>query len=158
VSLELKRVVIDTPDGHARAVAKAFTWRVIGTLDTFLWGWLVTGHAGSAGAIASLEVLTKIVLYYVHERIWRVMPLAPDSRARSLAKAFSWRFIGSLDTFILGLLVTGNATYAVTIATGEAASKIVLYYFHERIWRTVKWGRLEANPQANPTHQKARTD
>jgi uncharacterized membrane protein len=150
VSIVLKRVVIDTPDGHARAIAKAVTWRAIGTLDTFLWGWLITGHAGSAGTIASLEVLTKIILFYVHERIWRVLPMAPDSRARALIKAFSWRFFGSLDTFTLGFFVTGNFRHAATIASAEAISKIVLYYFHERIWRTVKWGRLEAKPTPAP--------
>jgi uncharacterized membrane protein len=150
VAVELKRVVIDTPDGHARAVAKAVTWRAIGTLDTFLWSWLVTGHAGSAGAIASLEVFTKIALYYLHERIWRAITIAPNSHMRSLIKAISWRFVGSLDTFLLSLLVTGSAKHAVTIASLEAASKIALYYGHERVWRLIRWGRLEAPPASTP--------
>lgn len=146
MSLDLKRVVIDRPDGHARAIAKAFTWRAIGTLDTFLWSWLVTGHVGSAGAIASLETFTKILLYYLHERIWRSLNLAPNSRSRSFIKSISWRAVGSADTFILSLLITGSAKYAVSIASIEAITKIALYYIHERVWRTVSWGRLEAQP------------
>ncbi len=144
--MDIKRVVIDRPDGHARAIAKAFTWRVIGTLDTFVWSWLITGHAGSAGAIASLETFTKIILYYVHERIWRLFNFAPNARIRSLIKSFSWRAVGSLDTFLLSLLVTGSAKYAFSIASIEAITKIVLYYVHERVWRLVSWGRLEAQP------------
>ena len=128
---------------HARALAKATTWRMVGTLDTFLWSWLVTGHPMAAGAIASLETFTKIALYYVHERVWRVFRWAPDSHLRSLAKAVSWRLVGSVDTFVLSLLVTGNARYALSIASIEAVTKIVLYYLHERAWRAVAWGRLE---------------
>ena len=133
-------------DSHVRALTKSVTWRVIGTADTFLWSWLITGEPMHAGAIAGLETATKIVLYYLHERLWRLIRWAPNARMRSLIKAFSWRFFGSVDTMILSLIVTGNMKYAVSIATAEAATKVVLYYFHERAWRSVKWGRLEAQP------------
>ena len=131
-------------DSHARALVKGVSWRVIGTLDTFIWSWLITHEPVKAGAIASLETFTKIALYYVHERIWRVLKFAPDSHIRSLAKAVSWRVVGSTDTFILSMIVTGNAKYAVSIASVEALTKIALYYVHERGWRKVRWGRLEA--------------
>ena len=55
---------------HRRSVAKAVSWRVTGTVDTFVISWLVTGDARLAGGIASVEVLTKMVLYYLHERAW----------------------------------------------------------------------------------------
>jgi uncharacterized membrane protein len=55
---------------HARAVAKAVTWRGIGSFDTFVLGWLITGNAVIGGSIAVLELLTKMVLYYFHERAW----------------------------------------------------------------------------------------
>ena len=133
-------------DSHARALVKGVTWRVIGTLDTFIWSWLITHEPVKAGAIASLETFTKIALYYVHERIWRVLKFAPDSHVRSLIKAVSWRVVGSADTFVLSMIVTGNAKYAISIASVEALTKIVLYYGHERLWRKVRWGRLEAAP------------
>ena len=135
-------------DSHARAVAKGVTWRVVGTLDTFLWSWLITHEPVKASAIASTEVFTKVALFYVHERIWRVLKFAPNSHIRSLAKAVSWRLVGSLDTFILSLIFTGSGKYAISIASAEALTKIVLYYVHERGWRRVKWGRLEASPTA----------
>ena len=55
---------------HSRSVLKAISWRALGSIDTFLLSWLFTGSPKAAGAIASTEVITKIVLYYVHERAW----------------------------------------------------------------------------------------
>ena len=55
---------------HSRSLIKAAIWRALGSLDTFLLGWFFTGHAGVAGAIAGTEVMTKILLYYFHERVW----------------------------------------------------------------------------------------
>ena len=131
------------PESHLRALAKGVTWRIIGTLDTFLWSWLVTGHPVAAGAVASLETFTKIGLFYLHERLWRLIRVAPNAHWRSLAKAVSWRIVGSLDTFMLSWLVTRSAKYAVSIASIEALTKIALYYLHERAWRRVAWGRME---------------
>jgi uncharacterized membrane protein len=135
--------LIGRPDSHGRAFAKAVTWRAVGTADTFLWSWIITGEPGAAGAIASLETLTKIVLFYLHERVWRLFRWAPNARSRSLAKAVSWRVVGSLDTFGLSFLVTGHAGHAASIAFAEVVTKIGLYYLHERAWRRVAWGRLE---------------
>ena len=62
-----------SPKSHttqARSFAKTVTWRTLASIDTFVIGWLITGNVIFAGSIASLEVLTKMVLYYVHERAW----------------------------------------------------------------------------------------
>ena len=55
---------------HSRSVLKAITWRTLGTLDTFVISWILTGQVGLAGSIAGLEFATKIVWYYMHERAW----------------------------------------------------------------------------------------
>ena len=55
---------------RARSLAKTISWRALGSLDTFVIAFLITGHASFGAAIASTEVLTKIVLYYLHERGW----------------------------------------------------------------------------------------
>ncbi|MEQ5788486.1 DUF2061 domain-containing protein [Erythrobacter sp. NFXS35] len=57
-------------EAHSRSLAKAFSWRILGSIDTFLLSWLFTRSAKAAGAIAFTEVLTKMVLYYFHERAW----------------------------------------------------------------------------------------
>ena len=55
---------------HVISFCKTCTWRVLASADTFLLSWLLTGSASIGASIASLEVLTKMVLYYVHERQW----------------------------------------------------------------------------------------
>jgi uncharacterized membrane protein len=53
-----------------RHLAKTLTWRVLATTDTFIIAWIITGTISFAASIASIEVLTKMVLYYWHERAW----------------------------------------------------------------------------------------
>jgi uncharacterized membrane protein len=68
-------------------------------------------------------------------------PLIKDAHRRSLAKAVSWRITGSIDTFVLSLLISGSLRIAGTISAVEVFTKILLFYFHERIWGLVRWGR-----------------
>jgi len=53
-----------------RSIYKTISWRIIATTDTFLISWLITGYFAWATAIASVEVFTKMGLYYFHERSW----------------------------------------------------------------------------------------
>ena len=53
---------------------------------------------------------------------------------KAFAKTLSWRAIASLDTFFLGWLVTGDPMAGGSIAALEVATKMFLYYFHERAW------------------------
>ena len=55
---------------RSRHLLKTITWRIIGTLDTMLLGWFVSGDHKVGLTIGSLELITKIILYYGHERIW----------------------------------------------------------------------------------------
>jgi uncharacterized membrane protein len=64
-----------------------------------------------------------------------------ETHARSLAKAVSWRATGSLDTFLVALVITGNAKIAGSVAVTEIITKILIYYFHERLWALVPWGK-----------------
>ena len=59
---------------HSRSVLKAVSWRMLGTLDTFVISWFLTGKVELAGSIAGLEFITKIAWYYLHERIWAEIP------------------------------------------------------------------------------------
>jgi uncharacterized membrane protein len=61
-------------EGHSRSLAKAVSWRTVGTIDTFIIGFFVTGKVSVAGTIAAIEVVTKILIYYVHERVWSAVP------------------------------------------------------------------------------------
>jgi sulfate adenylyltransferase subunit 1 (EFTu-like GTPase family) len=64
-----------------------------------------------------------------------------ESHVRSVAKAISWRATGSLDTFLIAALVTGNIKLAGGVALSEILTKTALYYLHERAWALTPWGR-----------------
>jgi uncharacterized membrane protein len=55
---------------YKRHALKTITWRIVGTIDTFLLSWLITGSIKIGATIGAVEVITKMVLYYFHERIW----------------------------------------------------------------------------------------
>lgn len=53
-----------------RHLAKAVSWRVLGTIDTTLLAWLLTGSFQIGAMVGGAEIITKTLLYYVHERVW----------------------------------------------------------------------------------------
>ena len=55
---------------HIISICKTCTWRIVASLDTFILSWFITGSVTAGASIASLEVLTKMFLYYAHERQW----------------------------------------------------------------------------------------
>ena len=55
---------------YKRHLLKTITWRIVGTIDTMILGWLVTGNLKIGLAIGGFEDLTKMVLYFLHERVW----------------------------------------------------------------------------------------
>ncbi|MDC1540572.1 DUF2061 domain-containing protein [Flavobacteriaceae bacterium] len=64
-----------------------------------------------------------------------------DNVKRSLLKTISWRLIGTLDTILISWVITGALTLAFSIGFVELVTKMVLYYFHERAWNKINWGR-----------------
>jgi uncharacterized membrane protein len=128
-------------DSHARSVAKAVSWRTLGTVDTFAISWLITGTAALAGGIAATEVATKVALFYLHERAWNRVRWGrgrADAHRRSVAKAASWRTLATVDTFLISWLITGRAATAGGIAATEVLTKVVLFYLHERGWNLLR--------------------
>tara|TARA_B100000900_G_C20241056_1_gene577937 strand:+ start:61 stop:273 length:213 start_codon:yes stop_codon:yes gene_type:complete len=53
-----------------RHILKTISWRIIGTLDTMILSWIITGSLKIGVAIGGVEVITKMILYYFHERAW----------------------------------------------------------------------------------------
>ena len=53
-----------------RHILKTITWRVVGTLDTMILSAIITGSWKLGLTIGGVEVLTKMVLYFLHERVW----------------------------------------------------------------------------------------
>lgn len=53
-----------------RHILKTITWRIVGTLDTIILSWFITGNPITGVKIGGLELFSKMVLYYAHERVW----------------------------------------------------------------------------------------
>ena len=64
-----------------------------------------------------------------------------ETKRRSLVKAISWRTIGTLDTITIAYFLTGQFKIAISIGGIEIFTKMILYFFHERIWNLIKWGK-----------------
>lgn len=67
--------------------------------------------------------------------------LPQEKIKRSLLKTISWRIIGTLDTVLISYLITGTLTMAISIGGIELVSKMALYFFHERAWNKINWGK-----------------
>jgi len=63
----------ESSDAPGKSMVKAISWRIIGTIDTILISWLLTGTLSMALSIGSIEVFSKFFLYYGHERIWNLI-------------------------------------------------------------------------------------
>lgn len=147
-----------------RALAKAVSWRIAGSLDTFLLSFATLtalgpalglddasmASAARAGAmIAIAELATKVALYYAHERAWDRCSWGlgasadgrrHDLRRRSFVKTGVWRVLATLDTMALAYLFTGSVAAAAAIGGLETLTKLALYFAHERVWSRIAWG------------------
>ena len=122
-----------------RHIAKSLSWRFIGTIDTFVFAFIITGDIDEGLELSGITTITKLVWYYIHERLW-FKSSVNDSNKRHLIKTFSWRFIGSIDTFLFGWLITGNPFTGLKLGGFESISKMLLYFGHEKIWYKINYG------------------
>ena len=64
-----------------RSLLKAISWRITGTLDTMIISFIITGNLKIAASIGFIEVFTKMIFYYLHERIWNKIKLGKESKS-----------------------------------------------------------------------------
>lgn len=69
-----------------------------------------------------------------------------ERKRRSIVKTISWRTIGTIDTILISWLVVGDINFAVTIGGVELFTKMALYFFHERAWNKINFGRVKHTP------------
>ena len=62
--------VSDRADKPIKSIMKSVSWRIVGTIDTMIISYFITGRVTVAISIGSVEVITKTILYYFHERLW----------------------------------------------------------------------------------------
>lgn len=67
--------------------------------------------------------------------------ISSEKPGRSILKSISWRIVGTIDTILISYLITGKLNMAFSIGSIELVTKMGLYFFHERIWNSIKWGK-----------------
>jgi adenylylsulfate kinase len=65
-----------------------------------------------------------------------------ETRNRSIVKAISWRIVAALITGCVALAMTRQLEFAAKIGLIDTTVKILLYFFHERIWNKIDYGRV----------------
>lgn len=78
----------DRPASRWRHLFKTISWRVVGTADTMVLAWLISGDPMVGLKVGMVEVITKMILYYLHERVWYRMDFGLKNR-RSRSKEVS---------------------------------------------------------------------
>jgi len=73
------------PEAHSRSFFKAVSWRILGSIDTFVISFFITHKLVFAASIASVETFTKIALFYGHERAWALVPWGRGDKANAQA-------------------------------------------------------------------------
>lgn len=127
-----------------RHIVKSISWRIIGTIDTFILSFILTGSMSFGLSISSIDFFSKLLLYYFHERIWFLSKFKSPNK-RHLYKTFSWRAVGSLTTLIVAWIVTGNPLTGFKIGLVETLTKMILYYLHEKMWYRINFGLNNRN-------------
>ena len=131
-----------------RHIAKTLTWRLVATGTTFILTLIFfkddPNATEKATWVAFFEAISKMIIYYYHERVWFSIKLKIKSSLRHLYKTLTWRVLASLTTFILAMLFFKDEPGALEKATGiaivESVLKMLFYYLHERAWHKSKFG------------------
>lgn len=134
-----------------RHIAKTVTWRIIGSIDTVILSWFISGDAQIGLEIGLLEVVTKIILYYFHERVWFKSSIKEKNK-RHVYKTITWRVVGTVDTMLLAWVITGNPITGVKIGFAEVITKMLLYYLHEKAWYKLDYGLEDRKRKVSNKH------
>ena len=133
-------------DSRVRHIAKSVTWRIIASGTTFSLALIFFGKAevGRVSLLVVFETLIKMLIYYVHERVWFRLSTNLGHRLRHIAKAITWRILASGTTFLLALAFFSAHEDAMEKATFvaliESVLKLLFYYGHEEAWYRINLG------------------
>lgn len=138
---------------HKRHMLKTISWRVVASTTTFFLSLWVTQGIALSSLIMSYNMVTKNILYYLHEMMWSKLSWGMKghrgSSKRHFAKAVSWRLLGSCMTCLITWLLTSNIHWGLSIASYEIALKIFLYHGHEMLWNKSSFGIQNHPPKAS---------
>ena len=122
---------------NKRYLIKSITWRIVGTIDTFIIGFFFSNSISFGLKISVIDFIIKLIFYYLHEKIWDNIN-GKILNIKILFKTISWRVLGSSTTIIIGWIILNNPIIGLKIGIFEILSKMALYFIHEKIWFNVK--------------------
>ncbi len=137
-----------------RHIAKSLSWRLIGTVDTFIFTWFITEDFNDGLNLSVITTVSKLIWYYIHERYWFNSSYF-NSNKRHIIKTFSWRGISTIDTVLFGWILFGSPLTGLKIGAVETISKMILYYFHEKLWYKINFG-LDISKRSHHLKKKQR--
>jgi len=70
---------------------------------------------------------------------------------RSFGKVITWRILVTITNFLGGWLASGNPWVGLGVVSFALVVNSILYFFHERIWNRVEWGKKENNIEDEKT-------
>merc|ERR1712070_224276 len=132
-----------------RSVVKAAGWRFTAGVVTAATSFIFTGSLAMAASIVGWDLISKSGTMFIGERLWNNVKWGKskggDSSQRSLVKALAWRAFAACNTLFAAVVLTkGRAGVAGKIAGSDSVIKTILFYFYERAWSVVAWGKVAA--------------
>jgi uncharacterized membrane protein len=118
----------------------SFMSRIVGRIFAKDKSCATAFHASTAlGAIDAIVWVSKV---FKHGNII-VQPIhiGMAKKIRSFAKALSWRILASTFSLVLVFIITGDIAASGLVGIFDFAIKTFAYYFHERAWAHINWGR-----------------
>lgn len=112
---------------------KSISWRLIGSLDTFLISLILTNQIYFANQITFFDFFSKIFLFYIFEKTW-IQGNFNNKTFNLIGKAVVWRVIATLATFLLVLIISGEILLGIQISVVELITKLILFVMHEKLW------------------------
>lgn len=138
---------------YKRHIAKTITWRIFSSVITYFLAYFLFRYEVNASQMAFwvviLEGVLKMFFYYIHERVWYKLTFSIEisARLRHFFKTISYRFFGSLFTFLVTIYIFKENVGVVNIVSRlvmlEILCKLFLYYFHERVWYRINFGVIK---------------
>lgn len=128
-----------------RSLVKALSWRATAGVVTLCTSLFFSGSLRAALSIVGADFATKSVTMFVGERLWNKSNVGRgargDSMGRSLLKALVWRVFAASNTLVSAGLLGGQWDNALKIAGSDTVIKTALFFFFERLWAFISWGR-----------------
>ena len=118
---------IPAHDCHHRSAIKAVSWRALGSLDTFVLSYFITGSFVFAGSIASAETFTKVFLYYLHERAWSSLSWGCRAEPQAGQPLSAWARWSTASTAACARVLALGASFARPREFAATAALLVCF-------------------------------